>query len=48
MHPQERAVVLRALHYVFEQRLEELAGHDADRLMQAIDIWSEPEDAQSR
>jgi len=39
---EERAVVLQALHALLEERLEEIDNnYDADRLMQAIDIWSD-------
>ncbi len=39
---EQRAVVLKALHVLFEERLEEIEqNYDADRLMQAIDIWSD-------
>ena len=38
----ERAVVLKALHTVLEERTEEVDNWlDADRLMQAIGIWSD-------
>jgi len=39
---EERAVVLKALHLMLEERTEEVDNWlDADRLMQAIDIWSD-------
>lgn len=38
---EERAVVLKALHALLEERTEEVDNWlDADRLMQAIEIWS--------
>jgi hypothetical protein len=39
---EERALVLKALHALLETRAEEIQNDlDADRLMQAIDIWSD-------
>lgn len=39
---EERAVVLKALIWLLEERTEDVDGSlDADRLMQAIDIWSD-------
>ncbi|UCH48106.1 MAG: hypothetical protein JSU95_19100 [Betaproteobacteria bacterium] len=39
---EERAVVLKALHVLLEERTEEVDNWlDADRLMQAIEIWSD-------
>ena len=39
---EERAIVLRALHALLEERTEEVDNWlDADRLMQAIEIWSD-------
>lgn len=39
---EERAVVLKALHTFLEERTEDVDNWlDADRLMQAIDIWSD-------
>ncbi len=39
---EERAVVLKALHALLETRAEEIENDlDADRLMQAVDIWSD-------
>lgn len=39
---EERAVVLKALFALLEERTEEVDNSlDADRLMQAIEIWSE-------
>lgn len=38
----ERAVVLKALHVLLEERTEEVDNWlDADRLVQAIEIWSD-------
>ena len=38
---EERAIVLEALHALLEERTEEVDNWlDADRLMQAIEIWS--------
>lgn len=40
--PEERAVVRKTLHTLLEERTEELDNWlDADRLMEAIDIWSD-------
>ncbi|HVH04506.1 MAG TPA: hypothetical protein VNE71_00740 [Myxococcota bacterium] len=42
--PEERAVIAKTLNVLLEERLDELAAsHDGDRLMQAIEIWSETE-----
>lgn len=39
---EERTVVLKSLHALLEERTEEVDNWlDADRLMQAIDIWSD-------
>jgi len=40
--PPERAIVLRALHVLLEERTDEIDDWvDADRLLQAIEIWSD-------
>lgn len=39
--PEERAVVLKALHALLDERTEDVDNWlDADRLMQAIEIWT--------
>jgi len=39
---EERAVILKALHFLLEERIEEIDNWlDADRLVQAIEIWSD-------
>jgi hypothetical protein len=48
MHLRERAVVVQALHALLETRAEEIEnGFDANRLLAAIDIWSEDGGAQA-
>jgi len=43
---EERAVVRKALNWLQEERTEEIDNcFDADRLMQAIDIWSDDDTA---
>ena len=43
--PRERSVIAKALSVLLEERLDELAAsHDGDRLMQAIEIWSETDE----
>jgi hypothetical protein len=40
--PRERSAIAKALNALLEERLDELAAsHDGDRLMQAIEIWSD-------
>ena len=45
---EERVVVVKALHLLLEERAEEIERNlDADRLMEAIDIWSDVSKAAS-
>jgi hypothetical protein len=41
-NPEERALVVKTLHALLDTRAEEIENSlDADRLMRAIDIWSD-------
>ena len=46
--PEERSLVIETLHALVETRAAEIEDNlDADRLMQAIDIWSDNGDGTS-